>query len=63
MCPSVLSCYECANGTGNAEKTGANNLEFAVSFELGDMCTCVDLLIKTGWAPEAALFARAYAPR
>ena len=60
---SVLSCYERANGTGRAEKTGANNLAFAASFELGDTCTCVDLLIETGWAPEAALFARAYVPR
>ncbi|KIM60066.1 hypothetical protein SCLCIDRAFT_26858 [Scleroderma citrinum Foug A] len=46
-----------------AEKTGANNLVFAVSFELGDMCACVDLLIKMGWAPEAVLFERAYVPR
>ena len=63
MCLSVLSCYRRANGTGHVEKMGVNNLVFAASFELRDMCTCVDLLIKMGWAPEAALFARAYAPR
>ena len=40
-----------------------NNQAFAASFKLGDMRTCVDLIIKTGWAPEAALFARMHVPR
>ncbi|KIM61439.1 hypothetical protein SCLCIDRAFT_121865 [Scleroderma citrinum Foug A] len=45
-----------------AEKTGANNLAFTAFFELGDTRACVNLLVKTGRAPEAALFARTYAP-
>ena len=48
---------------GRAGKSGTNNQVFAASLELGDTCVCVDLLIKTGWAPEAALFARTYVPR
>ena len=60
---SVLSCYGHANGTGRAEKTGANNLAFTASFELGDTRTCVDLLIRTGWVPKAVLFARMYVAR
>lgn len=46
-----------------AEKKGANNLAFATLFQLGDAKPCVDLLVKTNRAPEAALFARTYAPR
>ncbi|KAG1738747.1 coatomer WD associated region-domain-containing protein [Suillus lakei] len=45
-----------------AEKKGANNLAFATLFQLGDAKPCVDLLVKTNRAPEAALFARTYAP-
>lgn len=45
------------------EEKGANNLVFATLFQLGDATSCVDLLIKTQRAPEAALFARTYAPR
>ncbi|KAG8219095.1 coatomer WD associated region-domain-containing protein [Butyriboletus roseoflavus] len=45
-----------------AEKNGANNLAFATFFQLGDTKACVDLLAKTNRAPEAALFARTYAP-
>jgi coatomer subunit beta' len=45
-----------------AEK-GQNNLAFATLFQLGDPSACVDLLVKTQRAPEAALFARTYAPR
>jgi coatomer subunit beta' len=48
---------------GVAEKTGANNLAFATFFQLGDTKACADLLVKTNRAPEAALFARTYAPR
>ncbi|KAH7905135.1 coatomer WD associated region-domain-containing protein, partial [Hygrophoropsis aurantiaca] len=47
---------------GDAEQKGANNLAFAALFQLGDTRACVDLLIKTGRVPEAALFARTYAP-
>ncbi|KAI6032373.1 coatomer WD associated region-domain-containing protein [Pisolithus microcarpus] len=45
-----------------AEQKGANNLAFATFFQLGDTQACVDLLVKTNRAPEAALFARTYAP-
>ncbi|KAG1811654.1 coatomer WD associated region-domain-containing protein [Suillus variegatus] len=45
-----------------AEEKGANNLAFATLFQLGDAKPCVDLLLKTNRAPEAALFARTYAP-
>ena len=46
-----------------AEAKGQNNLAFATRFQLGDAKSCVDLLIKTERAPEAAMFARTYAPR
>lgn len=46
-----------------AEQKGANNLAFATLFQLGDANSCVDLLVKTNRAPEAALFARTYTPR
>ncbi|KAL0568744.1 Coatomer subunit beta' [Marasmius crinis-equi] len=45
-----------------AEEKGKNNLAFATLFQLGDANSCVDLLMKTQRAPEAALFARTYAP-
>ncbi|KAH7923637.1 Coatomer, beta' subunit [Leucogyrophana mollusca] len=46
----------------SAERKGANNLAFATLFQLGDTKSCVDLLVKTNRVPEAALFARTYAP-
>jgi len=42
---------------------GQNNLAFATLFQLGDTKPCVDLLVKTQRIPEAAVFARTYAPR
>ena len=45
------------------EGKGQNNLAFATLFQLGDVKSCTDLLIKTQREPEAALFARTYAPR
>ncbi|PCH40710.1 coatomer beta' subunit [Wolfiporia cocos MD-104 SS10] len=45
-----------------AEQKGQNNLAFASLLQLGDPKPCVDLLIKTHRAPEAAMFARAHAP-
>ena len=45
------------------EEKGQNNLAFAIQLQLGDSTACVDLLTKTQRAPEAALFARTYAPR
>ena len=44
------------------EEKGQNNLAFAILLQLGDSIACVDLLTKIQRAPEAALFARTYAP-
>ena len=43
-------------------ENGQNNLAFAIVLQLGDANACVDLLLKTKRAPEAATFARTYAP-
>ncbi|KAJ7281800.1 coatomer protein [Mycena rebaudengoi] len=48
--------------SAKAVEKGQNNLAFATLFQLGDPSACVDLLINTQRAPEAALFARTYAP-
>ncbi|KAI0033319.1 coatomer protein [Vararia minispora EC-137] len=45
-----------------AEEKGQNNMAFAILFQLGDAGACVNLLSKTQRLPEAALFARTYAP-
>ncbi|ETW83757.1 hypothetical protein HETIRDRAFT_415508 [Heterobasidion irregulare TC 32-1] len=45
-----------------AVEKGQNNLAFASLLQLGNAKACVDLLVKTHRAPEAALFARTYAP-
>jgi coatomer subunit beta' len=47
----------------STDEKGLNNLAFATLFQLGGADACVDLLVKTQRAPEAALFARTYAPR
>ena len=47
---------------GQAEAKGQNNVAFACRLQLGETEKCVELLVKTGRAPEAALFARAYTP-
>jgi len=47
---------------GTASAKGQNNVAFASLLQLGDAKGCVDLLVKTDRAPEAALFARTYAP-
>ena len=39
-----------------------NNIAFACALQLSDPANCVDLLLSTDRAPEAALFARTYAP-
>ncbi|KAF9535194.1 coatomer protein [Crepidotus variabilis] len=41
---------------------GQNNLAFAITLQLSDGPACVDLLLQTDRAPEAAVFARTYAP-
>lgn len=46
-----------------AREKGANNIAFAAYLQLGDSAACVDLLADTGRIPEAALFARTYAPQ
>ena len=46
-----------------AVEKGQNNLAFATLFQLGDTKSCVDLLVNTRRIPEAAIFARTYAPR
>jgi hypothetical protein len=45
------------------EEKGQNNLAFACRLQLGEADACVDLLLKTDRASEAAFFARTYAPR
>ncbi|KAF8967534.1 coatomer protein [Flammula alnicola] len=47
---------------GQLLEKGQNNLAFAITLQLGDASSCVDLLVKTQRAPEAALFARTYKP-
>ncbi|KAJ9105862.1 hypothetical protein QFC20_004197 [Naganishia adeliensis] len=45
-----------------ALEKGQNNVAFNCFFQTGDVASCIDVLIKTDRAPEAALFARTYAP-
>ncbi|XP_018344845.1 PREDICTED: coatomer subunit beta' [Trachymyrmex septentrionalis] len=45
-----------------ADDTGKNNISFLSNFILGDVDKCLDILIKTDRIPEAAFFARTYAP-
>ncbi|XP_014218703.1 coatomer subunit beta' [Copidosoma floridanum] len=61
-----------ATSTGNAnmveklatssDDAGKNNISFLSYFMLGDIDKCLDILIKTDRIPEAAFFARTYAP-
>ncbi|EZA57396.1 coatomer subunit beta' [Ooceraea biroi] len=61
-----------ATSTGNAnmiqklgtiaDETGKNNISFLSNFILGDVDKCLDILITTDRIPEAAFFARTYAP-
>ncbi|KAL0106379.1 hypothetical protein PUN28_016243 [Cardiocondyla obscurior] len=61
-----------ATSTGNADmiqklgsaadEAGKNNISFMSNFILGDVDKCIDILIKTDRIPEAAFFARTYAP-
>ncbi|GAA5930151.1 hypothetical protein JCM1841_000477, partial [Sporobolomyces salmonicolor] len=45
-----------------ATEQGLYNIAFASALHLGDAAACVDVLLATDRAPEAALFARTYAP-
>ncbi|XP_051171968.1 coatomer subunit beta' [Leptopilina boulardi] len=61
-----------ATSTGNANmieklgnaanETGKNNIAFLSKFLLGNVDECLEILINTDRIPEAAFFARAYAP-
>ncbi|TFY80045.1 hypothetical protein EWM64_g3966 [Hericium alpestre] len=53
---------ECFDKANDLEAAGQNNLAFATLFQTGDAKACTDLLVKTQRIPEAALFARTYAP-
>jgi coatomer subunit beta' len=46
----------------SAVEKGQNNVAFNCFFQTGDVASCIDVLIKTDRVPEAALFARTYAP-
>ena len=56
------NCIRLSKLAGEAEDKGQNNVAFACRLQLGETDKCVELLVKTGRAPEAALFARTYAP-
>ena len=56
---ALLDAGRCSLSAGK----GQNNIALAALLQLGDPKACVDLLIKTDRIPEAALFARTYAPR
>ena len=45
-----------------SDESGKNNISFLSYFLLGDLDKCIDILIKTDRIPEAAMFARTYAP-
>ncbi|BGP29737.1 Coatomer subunit beta' [Rhodotorula toruloides] len=45
-----------------ATEQGAFNIAFAAALQIGESSKCVDTLLATDRAPEAALFARTYAP-
>lgn len=45
-----------------AAAAGLNNIAFASTLQLSSPTPCVDLLLSTDRAPEAALFARTFAP-
>ncbi|EIM88049.1 coatomer protein [Stereum hirsutum FP-91666 SS1] len=45
-----------------ASEKGQNNIAFATLFQLADTKGCIDILVKTQRIPEAAMFARTYAP-
>ena len=62
----MYSAYGNREGTEELMRTarsqGKFNVAFAAAYTLGDVDTCVDMLIEVDRVPEAALFARSYAP-
>ncbi|KAJ1344565.1 hypothetical protein BSLG_000089 [Batrachochytrium salamandrivorans] len=51
-----------ANLATMSGEAGSNNVAFVCLFLLGQTEQCIDLLVQTGRMPEAALFAKTYAP-
>ncbi|MCG8341017.1 MAG: hypothetical protein MI674_07155 [Cytophagales bacterium] len=45
-----------------AKEQGKSNIAFMAHFLLGDLDECIQLLLESGRMPEAAFFARTYAP-
>ena len=52
----------CCCSIPRAEAAGKQNIAFICHFLLGRLDACVDLLVGCGRLPEAAFFARTYAP-
>lgn len=46
----------------SSNAAGKNNISFLSNFLLGDLDKCLDILVETDRLPEAAFFARTYAP-
>lgn len=46
----------------SSDDSGKNNISFLSFFLLGDIDKCLEILVKTDRIPEAAFFARTYAP-
>lgn len=68
--PALLLLYTSLSDRAGMERLakvalskGQNNIAFATFLQLGDASACIDLLSRTGRLPEAALFARTYAPQ
>ena len=61
--PSHSGGLRCADSrVRNVASTGSTNIAFACALQLGDSTACIDLLLATNRAPEAALFLRTFAP-
>lgn len=67
--PSLLLICTSLNDRDGMEKLaklaaskGQNNIAFTCFLQLGDTASCISILTSTDRAPEAALFARTYAP-
>ncbi len=67
--PSLLLICTSLNDRTGMEKLaklaaskGQNNIAFTCFLQLGDTASCISILNSTSRAPEAALFARTYAP-
>ena len=59
----LLACQPfCLRCPAPAEEGGRQNIAFVAHFLLGHLDRCIDLLLSCGRLPEAAFFARTYAP-